>query len=304
MNRWIPILVVAFCVSLADVGRAAEPRQADSGPNPAVTSQPATASSASDKPIHLFNGRNLDGFYTYLRDRGRDNDPNHVFSVTDGAIHVSGTEWGCITTRDEYENYHLAVEYKWGQITCPPRVNNARDSGVLLHSVGKDGVFGGAWMCSIECNVIEGGTGDFIVVGDGSDRYALTASVLPEKSAGCYVYDPKEAGNVATIHGGRLNWFARDPAWKDVKGFRGKSDLDKPAGEWNRLECLAVSDRILVKLNGVLVNSCREVKPNRGRIQLQSEGAEIFFRRVDLTPVRSEPATAIQQFSATSRPGN
>ena len=227
-----------------------------------------------------------------------------MFTVTDGMIRVSGEEWGCLTTRDEYENYHLLVEYKWGQATWSPRMRNARDSGILLHSVGKDGAHGGVWMCSIECNIIEGGTGDLLVVGDGSDDFALTAPVGKEKSGSAYVYDPTQAGNFATIHGGRINWFARDPAWEDVKGFRGKHDVERPVGEWNRLECLAVADRIAVKLNGVLMNTCREVKPRRGRIQIQSEGAEILFRRIELTPVRGEPTAVVQRFAATSRPSN
>lgn len=265
------------------------------------TSPPEARIPDSSTTLRLFNGRNLDGFYTFIRDRGRDSDPKHVFSVADGAIHVSGEEWGCITTREEFENYRLVVEYKWGQVTWTPRTNNCRDSGILLHSVGEDGAFGKTWMYSIECNVIEGGTGDFIVVGDGSDTYSVTAPVCPEKSAGCYIYDPKEAGPTGTIHSGRINWFARDPEWQDVKGFRGKADIEKPIGEWNRVECLAVGDRIVVKLNGVLVNSCRDVKPRRGRIQLQSEGAEIFFRRVDLTPVPGDPIAATQRFSKPSR---
>ena len=296
MSRLPHILALAICLSSSGLTRAAEP--ARPATQPAVES---TIGQGPSRTIHLFNGRNLDGFYTYIRERGRDNDPHHVFTVADGAIRVSGQELGCITTRDEYENYHLLVEYKWGQVSWPPRTDKARDSGILLHSVGKDGVFGGAWMCSIECNVIEGGTGDFIVVGDGSDRYSLTAFVGKEKTAGCYYYDPAESGDTATIHGGRLNWFGRDPEWRDVQGFRGKNDVDKPHGEWNRLECLAVGDRIAVKLNGVFVNACRDVRPHRGRIQLQSEMAEIFYRRVDLTPVRGDAAAAVRHFAA-SRP--
>jgi len=289
VNRTQQVLATALCIlgiSGCHTGRAPLP-------------EGRARDSATTVP--LFNGRNLDGFYTFIRDRGRDSDPKRVFSVANGMIHVSGEEWGCITTRDEYENYHLVVEYKWGQTTWAPRTNNCRDSGILLHSVGEDGAFGKTWMYSIECNVIEGGTGDFIVVGDGSETYSVTAPVCPEKSAGCYIYDPKESGPTGTIHSGRINWFARDPEWQDVKGFRGKADVEKPIGEWNRVECLAVGDRIAVKLNGVLVNSCRDVKPRRGRIQLQSEGAEICFRRVDLTPVQGDPMEAIRRFSVAAR---
>ena len=62
----------------------------------------AQGSRLSDKtpasPTQLFNGQNLDGWYTYLKDRGRDNDPKKVFTVSDGQIRISGEEWGCITT--------------------------------------------------------------------------------------------------------------------------------------------------------------------------------------------------------------
>jgi hypothetical protein len=260
-------------------GLAGAPRQADAEQSDAKS---ATATR------HLFNGQNLDGFYRFLRNRGRDNDPKQVLTVRDGVIRISGEEWGCITTVDEYENYHLIVEYKWGQGTHAPRRDRARDSGVLVHSVGKDGAYGGVWMTSIECQVIEGGTGDFIVVGDGSDAFAVTCPVRPEKSGGCYVYDPK--GKTVTIHSGRINWFGRDPDWRDVKGFRGKRDVEKPVGEWNRLECIADGAALTVILNGVTVNRAVVARPSKGRIQIQSEGAEIFVRRVDLIPLRAAPA--------------
>lgn len=251
----------------------------------------AAGDARSERPapagtVHLFNGKNLDGFYRYLRNRGRDNDPQRVFTVHDGMLHVSGREWGCITTVREYDNYRLIAEYKWGAKTYRPRADRARDSGILLHSVGADGAYGGVWMYSIECQLIEGGTGDFIVVGDKSEKFAVTCPAAPERSAGCYVYRP--GGERVTIHSGRINWFGRDPAWRDVKGFRGKRDVEKPIGEWNRLEVVADGRTITVVLNGLTVNRSLDTRPHKGRIQIQSEGAEIFFRRLDLIPLRSK----------------
>ena len=234
--------------------------------------------------INLFNGKNLDGWYTFLQHRGRDNDPKKVFTVRDGLIRISGEEWGCITTKEEYTNYKLVVEFRWGTQTFAPRVDNTMDNGVLIHSTGEDGASSSAWMHSIECQIIEGGTGDFIVVGDGSPQFELTSPVAPEKQGGSYIFQP--LGSPVTIHSGRINWFGRDPNWKDVKGFRGKNDIEKPAGEWNRIECTAEGDKISIVLNGILVNQAIQVKPSRGRIQIQSEGAEIFFRRVDLTSLK------------------
>lgn len=240
------------------------------------------------EPIRLFNGENLDGWYTYLRDRGRDADPNGVFTVADGMIRISGEEYGCITTHGEYADYRLVVEFRWGEETHAPRADRARDSGILLHSVGEDGAFGGVWMYSIECQVIEGGTGDFIVVGDKSDQYFVTCPVAPDLQGSSHVYDP--AGEPVTIHAGRINWFGRDPDWKDEKGFRGARDAERPLGEWNRVECVAEGDTITVLLNGAVVNRALKAQPSRGRIQIQSEGAELFVRRVELLPLRAAAA--------------
>ncbi len=234
-------------------------------------------------PIQLFNGKNLEGWYTYLKGRGRSQDPKQVFQVKDDMIKISGEEWGCITTSEEYQNYKLVVEFKWGENTHGDRAEKARDNGVLIHSTGEDGGYADTWMHSIECQIIEGGTGDFLVVGDGSERFALTAKVAPEKQGGSYVYDPD--GNVATIHKGRVNWFGRDPNWKDVKGFRGENDIENPVGQWNRMECIAKGEQVWFYLNGTLVNHAVSVKPTKGRIQIQSEGAEMWVRKVELTPL-------------------
>lgn len=231
----------------------------------------------------LFNGKNLDGWYTFLRTTGKNNDPKGVFTVSKGNIVISGEEYGCITTEKEYENYKLVMEFKWGDRTFAPRVDRARDNGLLIHSQGKDGGYNGVWMHSIECQIIEGGTGDFLVVGDGSENFAITCPVAPEKQAGSHIYQP--GGQMVTIHKGRINWLYRDPEWKDVLNFRGAKDVEKPVGQWNRMEVVARGDAIDLYLNGVLVNQAVNVKPSRGRIQIQSEGAEMFVRKVELTPL-------------------
>ncbi len=233
--------------------------------------------------IALFNHHNLDGWYTFLKDRGRNNDPNGVFTVKGGILHISGEEWGCITTEEEYDNYHLIAEYKWGGITHEPRKQNARDSGILVHSMGTDGDYSGTWMYSIECQIIEGGTGDFLVVGDNTEKYSITSPVAEEPQGSSYLYHPD--GKLVTINGGRINWFGRDPEWRDTLMFRGSQDIEKPMGQWNTLEAMVSGDTIVQKLNGVVVNEAFNVRPLKGRIQVQSEGAEILFRRFDIIPL-------------------
>ena len=240
-------------------------------------------SCSRQQSIKLFNGSDLEGWYTFIQDRGRNNDPQKVFTVQDGMIRISGEEWGCITTEQEYENYKLLIEFKWGELTYEPRIDRARDSGVLLHSQGEDGSSQGIWIHAIECQIIEGGTGDFIVVGDGSDQFQITCTVNPEKQDHSFVFNPD--GQKKTIKEGRVNWDRRDPGWEDTLGFRGQNDVENIPGKWNRLECNAKGDSLTFYLNGHLVNSAENVQPRKGRIQIQSEGAEIFFRRVEIHPI-------------------
>ena len=243
----------------------------------------SAANTKTNKTIELKKKKNLKGWYTYIKGRGRSSDPQKVFTVSDGMIRVSGEEWGCITTNKEYENYTLTVEFKWGTKTWEPRVKNARDNGILVHSTGKDGGYDDTWMHGIECQIIEGGTGDLLVVGDKTEKFAITCPVATEKQGGSYLFQPD--GKPVTIHGGRINWYGRDANWEDVIDFRGKSDVEKPVGEWNKMEVIAKGDNIAIYLNGVLVNQAMQVKPSKGRIQIQSEGAEMFVRRVDIAPI-------------------
>lgn len=263
-----------------------------------VASSPARAGAKKeDRPaLKLFNGKDLTNFYTYLgKPRGgkeafgKNNDPLKVVTVQNGMIRVSGEVFGCFTTEKEFENYHLVVEFKWGKKTWPPREKATRDSGILLHCVGEDGAAGGVWMESIECQMIEGGTGDFILV-RGKSTPTMSAKVTyrptgagPKKGMQPY-YDPK--GMLKKFTGGRINWYGRDPEWKDVLGFRGKEDLENPVGQWNTLECVCAGDTITNILNGKVVNIGTSASLTRGKILFQSEGAEVFFRRIDLVPLK------------------
>ncbi|MBX3178693.1 MAG: DUF1080 domain-containing protein [Candidatus Hydrogenedentes bacterium] len=243
---------------------------------------------AAPNTIDLLEDGTLKHWYTWLKESGRDNDPKQVFTMQDGVLRISGEEWGCITTNEEYENYHLVLEFKWGEKTWEPRLDRARDSGLLIHSVGEDGGYSNTWMHSLEVQMIEGGTGDFIVVGDKSDNYQITAPVAEERHGTVPVFSPD--GDPITVNGGRINWWGRDPNWEDKLDFRGPKDVEKPVGEWNRLEVIADGGKITVLLNGIVVNRAIDCKPQKGRIQVQSEAAELFVRRIELTPLAQAAA--------------
>jgi len=211
------------------------------------------------KPIKLFNGKDLKGFDTFLRAKGLNQDPDKVFQARDGAVRVSGAEYGYFITQKEYENYYLRLEFKWGPETHAPRKDKARDSGILYHVVGADQI----WPRSIEFQMIEGGTGDIILVGGVS----LTA-------------------RGETKSKGRFDRIGKGP-WKDILGYRDPAgEVEKPLGEWNLVEMIADGDKVRYWVNGKLVNEGTGAELARGKILFQSEGAEVWFRKIELRPLK------------------
>jgi hypothetical protein len=236
---------------------------------------------APKETISLFNGRDLEGWYTFLRE-SKYADPKGVFTVKDGILRISGEDWGGIATRQTYRDYHLIVEWKWGGPAHGDRSTKARDSGILVHGVGEDGAASGVWLESIESQIIEGGAGDLLMVA-GKRQPWLTSTV--REGRGNELYWDETAKPVARDRG-RFNWYGRDPEWKDVLGFRGRQDVEAPTGEWNRQEVICDGDTVRNIVNGKVVNFATGSSHTFGKIQLQSEGAEIWIRRVEIGPVK------------------
>jgi len=259
------------------------------------------------KVIKLFNGRDLSGWTTWLVDAKRQ-DPRGAYSVRDGMIRISGDGFGYLSTDRAYRDYRLVVELKWGTQNFRTRKGMARDSGIFVHSVGPDGgsydcgwgsrssntgrdISSGAYKAAIECQVMEGGFGDLLLI---HGRYAdgrhvpvqVTVSVVDRRVAADYAkyqYDPKAAEQI--LSSGAIAWIDKDMAWRDVPSFRGPSDVESPHAKWTRVECVCAGDRITFLVNGKRVNEANEVFPAAGRILLQCEGSEIFFRKIELHPV-------------------
>jgi hypothetical protein len=237
----------------------------------------------------LFNGRDLTGWDTWLgipqgekEPVGLNKDPKEVFSVImeDGlpAIRVSGEVFGALTSQEEFENYHLRLQFRWGQKKWPPREKAVRDSGLLYHCVGPHGAAGSFWMQSLECQIQEHDCGDFysvagvIVDVQGDKGFRSKDPIVYRKGA------PKIVGVTSRI--------VRD------------KDHEKRIGEWNTIELLSVGGTSVHLVNGkanmVLTNARRkvdgkEVPLTKGKIQLQSEGAEIFYRNIAIQPLKAIP---------------
>lgn len=215
-----------------------------------------------------------------------------IWILNDGLLHIDGRGYGYVRTTESYKNYHLVMDYKWGEKTWPPREDRTMDCGLLMHGHGDDGSVGDTWMASVEAQLIEGGSGDILVLqghnaNDELIKTRATAETRKDRD-GEYVW--KEGGEPVIFPeegkvNQRINWKDRDPDWKDELGYRGEKDVENPVGEWNRMEVICDGDKIDILLNGVLVNQVYDVDPAEGFICLQSESAECWVGKLELWPL-------------------
>lgn len=220
---------------------------------------------------------------------GLNNDLKKVFSVSmeDGepVLRISGEIWGGLTTKEIFSNYHFRAQVKWGEKRWEPRLERARDNGILYHAGGPHGAGGGNWKKSLEFQVQEADMGDFWQVA------GTRADIRAKQVDAVWFYDPAseplrfgaEGEGVIKSHVAHL-----------------PGDFEKPHGEWNTLDLYVVGPNAVHVVNGrivmVLMNAAAvdvETKMERplkmGQIQIQSEAAECFYRRIELTTIHAFP---------------
>lgn len=258
--------------------------------------------SVSEKQIRwksLFNAKDLSGWDTWLgpdldlrgkpvtnKPLGLNNDPRHVFSIVrqdgENVIRISGENWGALSSSREYENYHLHLQFKWGTLTWGQKKNRKKDSGLLYHSVGSYGADYGAWMRSQEFQIEQTNCGDYWGVAGGMAE--IPAVKCRDTS---YQYSP----------GAELMTFKQG-------GSHGRNcvkfgDAENPTGKWNSIDLYCHGDTSIHVVNGrpmmVLyhnsqIENDQQVPLVRGEIQLQSEGAEIFYKDLKIESISGLPA--------------
>ena len=251
----------------------------------------------------MFNGKDLNGWDTYLGppldDAGKklsdipvglNNDPNHVFSIArDGAenvIRISGQEWGGISTKKEYGDFHLQLKFKWGSLSWGQKKGKKKDSGLLYFAVGEHGADYGAWMRSQEFQIQEGDCGDYWGVAGGmQDIRAI------KKSDSEYVYNP--AGELYTF----------SASSKVGRHCVKAPDAEKPSGEWNTIDLYCHGDTSIHAVNGKVVmalyhsqqmDNGQATELSKGKLQIQSEGAEVFYKSIKIKSLEAIPAELLK----------
>ena len=256
--------------------------------------------------VALFNGKDFAGWDKYLITYDKEPitanvDPKNVFTVgqTDGesAIHVSGEGYGGIATQMEFTNFHFRVQYKWGMARWGGRATVGRDSGILYCSIGKPNPATG-WMTSIENNVMEKGVGQWwsvngaIIDCEGEWITDDNELYVPYKREGKSEKNMvwKQGGQRMTATGGN--------------GITPPFDVESVFGNWNTVEVIFWGGQCIHILNGhvnlVAFNPRHKVGDqwfplDHGKIQLQSEGGELFYRKAEARPLFELPPEVLSQ---------
>ena len=259
-----------------------------------------------DTWITLWNGNDFEGWNSYLGKTyiirtdslgnniepfGIDNDPLGVITIVPteqgNAIRISGVAWGMIYTEKDYGNYHLKLKMKWGEEKHPPRKDRPRDSGLLYHGYGAPGSANN-WMSSQELQIQEGDIGDYWPVGDVEIDIP---SVLNDSVY--YIY--KKDADLRTYYLAKILQTAQDDSMakrRVLKAF----DAEKPHGEWNDVELITYGDSSIHIVNGQVVmrlfnsRTMTTKEPlNFGKIILQSEGAEVYYKDLQLKLIDEIP---------------
>jgi hypothetical protein len=237
------------------------------------------ADTAAWKPI--FNGKNLNGWSAQYASKAPANAPPaaSLFDVVNGEIHVyrdeaagSAQPNAYIATDAEHKDYRLSLEYKWGEKKFAPRNDYVRDAGLLYHvyrEIPSD------WPASAEAQIQEGDTGD---------SWAISAQVTSfvDPKTGRYTL-PEDGGVPVTV--GENGDFKRTRHGR-VNEYPG----------WNTLEVIVRGDRATHIVNGVVNMRVSDIKSwdagtngwvklDHGKIALQAEGAELFYRNIKVRPL-------------------
>jgi hypothetical protein len=252
--------------------------------------QPASATPAA-RWTPIFNGRDLDGWYTFLQKYGKNQDPDRVVTIEDGAIHLykdapdgSSVVMGYICTEKDYGNYHLRLKYRWGGKKFEPRYKLKRDAGLYYHLIGPDQI----WPRGLQFQIEQTNVGDLIAL----HGVQLDTTIDPRtRSEKMPTFLEGEQGGESYVLGGKGIAY--------LKHLAGEHERDG----WNTAEIIARGDAVTHILNGRVMSKgagVRLVDPgnsgaprsvSRGRIALEIEAAELYFRDVELRLLEDAPGT-------------
>lgn len=206
------------------------------------------ATGPTNEVVRLFNGVDLDGWYSDIPAADTKTDLKPSFVVEDGILVSRGSPGGHLVTQRSYRDYRLVVEWRW-----PGKPGNC---GILVHASTPRRLYK-MFPQSIECQLHRDNAGDFWCIGEDI--------VVPDMEA---------------RRGPKAKWGVEEGQSRRIKNLTDGSE--KAPGEWNRMVIECRDRSITVWVNDDLVNAGTDCTADHGAIAIQAEGARCEFRRVDL----------------------
>jgi hypothetical protein len=201
---------------------------------------------AADLPQYkpLFNGKDLTGWVNVNTDKD-------TWYVKDGMLVCTGHPIGVMRTDKQYENFLLHIEWRH------------------MEAGGNSGVF--AWS---EGTVPEGrrlpkGMEIQMLELDWVNQHKMKDGSLPP---------------IAYVHGELFGANGLITTPDNPRGTRSKSIENRCKGkvQWNVYDVVCVDGTVKLSVNGKFVNGVRNASIKKGYLCLESEGAEIQFRNIQI----------------------
>lgn len=211
------------------------------------------ATTGWSQSVSLFNGHDLSGWHVDVPDMDNDPSVKSPFIVRDSMLVSLGDPRGHLITDAVYQNYSLTAEYRF-----PGKPGNC---GVLVYASAPRALYK-MFPKSIEVQMDYGNAGDFW----------------------CIVEDIAVPDMVAR-RGPEDEWGITEGKKRRILNLT--DDSEKPLGEWNTMIIECTGTTIKVWVNGDLVNYGYNCTADKGQIAIQAEGAEVEFRKLQLTPIKN-----------------
>jgi hypothetical protein len=226
-----------------------------------------------------------------LKPIGLNKDSTGVFSMIEEngqpILRITGEIYGAAATKQEFSNFHFKAKFKWGEKKWQPRLTELKDSGILYFSVGDFGVdYWHSWMESQEFQIIEGGIGDYWTIAGAQ------IDIPARRSEDSKIYE-------YSVNTPPLHFAAAGRSKSAVANHcrRGK-DVEIPHA-WNEVELVCFEGNCVHIANGAVVMALKNsrhpvsgkvVPLTRGKVQIQSEAAELFYKDIQIKEIGAMPS--------------
>lgn len=218
---------------------------------------------------------------------GYNKNVNNMFTViqenNEPVLKVTGEYYGCVFTKEKFRNYRLKMKVKFGAKKWEPRTTKLMDAGVLYHSQGEAGVdYWRAWMLSQEFQIMEGHFGDY---------WNIANSAIDIRA---YISE----GSMNSVADESQDFIPFGTNTENMGFCMRKLNAETPNNGWTEIELICFEGKSLHIVNGkvvmVLQNSRffdgQNFQPLvEGKIQLQSEAGEVYYKDIKIKPITKMP---------------